>query len=63
MDTCNKMETASLAGTISLGMHAAHARGHNFTLFHPFHPQAALDPSSILEELLDLLVVSKPDWT
>ena len=36
---------------------------NNLVLFRSLHPQALQTPSSILEALLDLLIVSKPDWT
>ena len=36
---------------------------NNPALFRSLHPQALQTPSSIPEALLDLLIVSKPDWT
>ena len=35
----------------------------NLPLFRSLYPQAFQDPAAIPEPLLDLLVVSKPDWT
>ena len=36
---------------------------NNLTLFRSLLPQAAAEPTSIPEALLDLLLVSQPDWT
>lgn len=33
------------------------------TLFHSLHPQANREPVAIPASLLDVLIVSKPDWT
>ena len=35
----------------------------NRSLFHSLHPQAYRDPVAIPESLLDVLIVSRPDWT
>lgn len=35
----------------------------NLPMFRSLHPQAAPEPTPIPEALLDLLLVSKPDWT
>ena len=35
---------------------------NNLQLFQSLHPQAAAEPTQIPEEVLDLLLVSKPDW-
>ena len=53
---------------------ASHIRGSNNTkadalsrdnlpVFRSLHPQALTEPTYIPEEVLDLLLVSKPDWT
>ena len=36
---------------------------NNLNYFKIHHPQAAQDPTPILQELLDLTLISKPDWT
>ena len=56
-----------------LDLRAAHIKGadndkadtlsrNNATLFLCLHPQAAKEPTPIPEALLNLLLVSKPDW-
>ena len=35
----------------------------NLALFRSLHPQANQNPTAIPEALLDLLIISKPDWT
>lgn len=36
---------------------------NNLPLFRSLHPQADQNPTAIPEALLDLLIVSRPDWT
>ena len=35
----------------------------NLVLFRSLHPQADREPSTIPEALLDVLIISRPDWT
>ena len=35
----------------------------NLSLFHSLHPQAEQEGTPVPQSLLDLLIVSKPDWT
>ena len=35
----------------------------NLVLFHSLHPQADREPSIIPEALLEVLIISRPDWT
>ena len=64
---------AFIPGKFDFHMEAMHIKGANNILadalsrknllFLSLHPQADKEPSSILESLLDLLIISKPDWT
>ncbi len=68
--------TRCLAYTMAkfeLQLEAAHIRGtnnakadalsrNNVSLFRHLHPQANKEPTAIPEALLDLLIVTKPDW-
>ena len=55
-------------------MHLMHIKGahnvradalssHNLSLFHLLRPQAKQEGAPVLQSLLDLLILSKPDWT
>lgn len=65
---------AFITARFSIKLMAAHISGVNNTLadalsrnnealFHSLLPQAAPEPTPIPEALLDLLVISRPDWT
>ena len=65
---------AFIAGKFDFHMEAIHIKGanniladalsqNNLLLFQSLHPQADKESSPIPESLLDLLIISKPDWT
>ena len=65
---------AFIAGKFDFHMEALHIKGadniladalsrDNLSLFRSLYPQADREASSIPESLLDMLIVSTPDWT
>ena len=65
---------AFIAGKFEFHMEAIHIKGanniladalsrNNLPLFQSLYPQADQESSLIPESLLDLLIISKPDWT
>ena len=65
---------AFITARFDLHMQASHIKGidniladalsrDNLSLFHSLHLQADKDATPIPEPLLDLLILSKPDWT
>ncbi len=56
-----ELVVSHIRGSVNTGADALSR--DNLSIFLSLNPQANVEPTTIPEALLDLLIVSRPDWT